>query len=549
MLCRSSALRRGSEAALRRAFGAALLAAAMAVACSRAPRATPAPVPAPAPRARTSASVARAPLPPANPRLPPVPEVRGPLDIKVVYPPEHSLITSRDSNFIFGSVGDGTAGLRINGALVPVWPDGAFLGWLPNPPPDAQWYDIVAYTATDTARLRFPVRTLAALPPREPSTTPVSLVTPPRAAVVRNDVADRFASDTDNLVIGRPTPTGTYHWFLFGGTPVTLLETRDGMARLALDNSQDIWVARGDVVASPRALATPTVRRLRSATVTSTAHAVSLILRASVPPAYLVEEGDHDLTVTLYATAPPRSSALRTSDPLVESITMHRDGQRTVYRVTLRQRVYGYLALYERGAFRLVVRRPPVTNASSPLAGLTIVVDPGHPPIGATGPTGLWEPVATLAVGLKLRDLLQARGAHVVMTRTGPGPVPLYDRPVIARRANANALVSIHLNADADGQDPFRDNGTGTYYFHPHSKPLATAIQQSLVPQLGLRDRGVFFQNLAVARPTWFPAVLAEGLFIIMPDQEAAIKTPQYQEAYARGVADGLERYFAQLAR
>ena len=137
----------------------------------------------------------------------------------------------------------------------------------------------------------------------------------------------------------------------------------------------------------------------------------------------------------------------------------------------------------------------------------------------------------------------------MVMTRTTAAPVALGDRPIIARRANANAFISIHLNADGDGQNPFRDNGTGTYYFHQQSRLFARTVQDALAPQLGLRNRGIFYQNLAVCRSTWFPAVLAEGLFIIMPDQEAAIKTPQYQEAYARGVVDGLEKFFATFAQ
>jgi N-acetylmuramoyl-L-alanine amidase len=34
----------------------------------------------------------------------------------------------------------------------------------------------------------------------------------------------------------------------------------------------------------------------------------------------------------------------------------------------------------------------------------------------------------------------------------------------------------------------------------------------------------------------------------MIPEQEAALRTPEYQEAYARGVVEGLERYFAGLA-
>jgi N-acetylmuramoyl-L-alanine amidase len=41
--------------------------------------------------------------------------------------------------------------------------------------------------------------------------------------------------------------------------------------------------------------------------------------------------------------------------------------------------------------------------------------------------------------------------------------------------------------------------------------------------------------------------VLCEGAFVILPDQEAALRTPEYQERYARGVADGVEAYFRSL--
>jgi N-acetylmuramoyl-L-alanine amidase len=32
-----------------------------------------------------------------------------------------------------------------------------------------------------------------------------------------------------------------------------------------------------------------------------------------------------------------------------------------------------------------------------------------------------------------------------------------------------------------------------------------------------------------------------------MPDQEAALRTPEYQERYAQGILDGLEEYFRSL--
>jgi N-acetylmuramoyl-L-alanine amidase len=135
------------------------------------------------------------------------------------------------------------------------------------------------------------------------------------------------------------------------------------------------------------------------------------------------------------------------------------------------------------------------------------------------------------------------------MTRTTAAPLALAIRPVMARRAGAHAFVSIHLNAFPDGVNPFVNNGSLTLYFWPHSIPLGVATQAALLAELGLRDNGTKFQNIAVARGTWMPSILTEGAFVIMPDQEAALRTPQYQDAYATAIVHGLETYFASLAQ
>jgi N-acetylmuramoyl-L-alanine amidase len=123
------------------------------------------------------------------------------------------------------------------------------------------------------------------------------------------------------------------------------------------------------------------------------------------------------------------------------------------------------------------------------------------------------------------------------MTRTTRDPVALADRPVIARRANAHAFVSIHLNALPDGVNPFNAHGTGT------------CVQAGMVEHMGLRDLGSFYDNLAVVRQTWMPSVLCEGAFIMIPEQEALLRTAEFQTAYALGIAGGLERYFTALAQ
>lgn len=434
----------------------------------------------------------------------------------------------------------------INGVPVPVWPNGAFMGWLSNPPADAQWYDLVAFTDTDTVRLRYPVRTRTAQPAPGPvqhdTVTPVQ---PAMYAVLRDDSLDRFVSDTDNLIIGRPSVSGTYKWFLFPGTPVQVTGYLGERARVKLDDTEEIWVDRRDI--KPRSGTRPRMT-LGTPQVASQAEWIDVRIPSAHPPAYLVDEGERDLTLTVYAHTgkikPPR-----VRDGFLKSVRVEFVDGRTTYHFDLSRPVFGYLAMYHNGVMTFRIRRPPTIDPLQPLHGLTIAVDAGHPPVGATGPTGLYEPVPTLAVASRMRDMLIAKGAHVVMTRRDAEPVALGDRPIIARRANADALVSIHLNALPDGMNPFKNNGTGTYYFQPHAKRLAALVQSSLVPELGLRDLGTFHENLALARPTWMPSVLAEGVFIILPDQEAAIRTPAYQDAYARGLVNGLERFFATFAQ
>jgi N-acetylmuramoyl-L-alanine amidase len=358
-------------------------------------------------------------------------------------------------------------------------------------------------------------------------------------------------SDTDRSVIGRPLPAGTYKWFLFPGTVVSVTGWSGDFARVRLDSQLEIWVSASEVrYAAPGA---PAPRRVATAArLMPSPDWVDFVIPVGARPAFLVEEGPRELVLTLYDTQ-ISTDLIRYADNdslvrLAQWEPLASDRGR--YTLHLAQPPYGYLVMWDkdRSALVLRVRRPPVVNADAPLKGMLIAVDPGHPPIGATGPTGLYEPVPTLAIGLEVKRRLEAAGANVYLTRSTADPVPLNDRPVMARRANANALVSIHLNALPDGVNPFISNGTGAYYFQPQSIALARALQAGMVAHMGLKNLGINYDNLALARPTWMPAVLCEGAFLMLPEQEWALRTPEFQAAYAQGVVDGLTNYFRSLA-
>jgi N-acetylmuramoyl-L-alanine amidase len=358
--------------------------------------------------------------------------------------------------------------------------------------------------------------------------------------------------DTDRVVIGRPVAGGTYKWFFLPQTVVEVTGRSNDEMRVAIASGLDVWVNADEVGSAVAGGAAP-VRVVANARVLAdpAGEWSELVLPIGQRPAWSVDAIPGGLTLTLYGTTANTDIInYAAGDSLVSRVTWEqvlRDRAR--YTIEFRQPLFGYLVLWRNGALVLRMRRAPRVDPVRPLAGLRIVVDAGHPPGGSTGPTGLYEPVATLAISERVRALLEQRGASVIMTRTSPSALGLAERPLAARRANAHAFVSIHLNALPDGVNPFRAHGTGTYYFTPQSVDLARAVQQGMVRHMGLRDLGINYDNLAVIRPTWMPSILAEGAFIMIPEQEAALRAPEFQQAYAAGVVEGIEAYFRGLRR
>ena len=367
---------------------------------------------------------------------------------------------------------------------------------------------------------------------------------------------NRVGSDTDRAISARTIVNGTYKWQLLPQTVLEVTGRQSGFTRVRLDEALDVWVDSDEITILPEG--TPLPRRVTGGIrVAPLEEYADVVIGMGDRPAHHVEAEGRTLVLTLYGVqANPEISPLQGGaaggDSLVRRMVWEQVTSDRV-RVTLHlsQPAYGWLSLWDeaRRAFVLRVRRVPRIDAAQPLKGLTIAVDPGHPPAGSTGPTGLYEGDAVFPVGLKLAELLRARGANVVMTRTSLAPVGLTERGVQSRRENAHAFMSIHLNALPDGVNPFTTNGTSTLFYHNASEPLAREVQQALQARFGLRDLGVHYQNLAIARPSWYPSALAEGLFVIIPEQEAAMRDEAFQLKFAEGMVVGLEKYFAWLKR
>ena len=417
---------------------------------------------------------------------------------------------------------------------------GRYAGWLPAAGLCADGgtacATLVVATGGDTATARWPL-----------TITPVDMTFP--TVVVLNDDTAHTAT-TDSMTPGRAVPHGTYNWFFPTGTVAVESGRWNDQVRLQLSRDAVAWVSAGDVVSL--APGTPPPRGVvGSVRLTSGPRSVTLRVPLPARLPFQVTERDRSVTLRLYGAASdinwmqyggtdPLVTRMRYAQPAADEVTI---------TLELSRRVWGYRTRFDGRDLLLEVRRPPRIDPARPLAGRTIVLDPGHPPLGARGPTGLWEPVATLAVALKAKALLEHAGATVLLTRTDSTPLDLYPRTRFAEQHDADVLLSIHANALPDGVNPFTNNGTSVYYFQPRSALLARELDRALVAELGVRDLGMGRGDYALVRPTWMPAALTEGLFIMLPEQEALLASEAGQGRYARAVFRGIESFLRQRAR
>jgi N-acetylmuramoyl-L-alanine amidase len=350
--------------------------------------------------------------------------------------------------------------------------------------------------------------------------------------------------------VGKAVPNGTYNWFFPLGTTAVMSARRNSQIRLQLSRGAVAWVNKPDVV--PSAPGTPPPGGVVGS-VRLTPNPKSIVLRvplsSRVP--FQVEEDDRTLTLRLYGVASDINWMQHSgTDSYVARMSYAQPtSDEVTISLSLAGRVWGYRTRWDGRDLLLEVRRPPAIDPRRPLLGRTIVLDPGHPPIGARGPTGLWEPVATLAVAQQARALLERAGARVLLTRTDSLPVDLFPRTRFAEVSDADVLVSIHANALPDGVNPFVNNGTSVYYFHPRSAALARALDRALVAELGVRDLGLGRGDYALVRNPWMPSALTEGLFMMIPEQEVMLRSPEGQLRYARGIVRGIEDFLREMAR
>ncbi|MBT2660682.1 SH3 domain-containing protein [Bacillus sp. ISL-45] len=172
----------------------------------------------------------------------------------------------------------------------------------------------------------------------------------------------------------------------------------------------------------------------------------------------------------------------------------------------------------------------------------TVVLDPGHGgrDNGTTGVRGTLEKALTLKTAQLLYDKLRAAGTNVILTRNNDQYISLGSRVSSSHYHNADAFISIHYDSINDRTV----RGMTTYYYNSKQKPLGEQIHSSVISKTMLKDRGTRFGDYHVIRENKQTAVLLELGYLSNPAEEMLVNTPQYQEAVANGIFEGLARYF-----
>lgn len=172
---------------------------------------------------------------------------------------------------------------------------------------------------------------------------------------------------------------------------------------------------------------------------------------------------------------------------------------------------------------------------------MKVFLDAGHggKDPGALG-NGLKEKDITLAITLKIGEILKRHEVDVVYSRTTDVFLELHERANKANKSNVDIFVSIHVNSA--GNKAARGVETFSYPNSSKGTALAKCIQDSLVRSgIFSDDRGIKTANFAVLRQTKMPAALVELGFISNKLDAEILKTKQNEMALA--VAKGILNY------
>lgn len=195
-----------------------------------------------------------------------------------------------------------------------------------------------------------------------------------------------------------------------------------------------------------------------------------------------------------------------------------------------------------------------------------LLIDPGHGGIdgGAESDAGVTEKEINLAIGKYIRELAEADGWKVVMTREedvslgetnsktirSKKTADLIARREIIRKVNPLVAVSIHLNSfkqdrSVRGAQTFYPAGPEDQIVYMESKKLAESIQEQLIAGIadGTDRVALAKRDLLMFKNPTVPMAIVECGFLSNPQEAELLANEDYQRKLARCIYEGILKY------
>jgi len=305
------------------------------------------------------------------------------------------------------------------------------------------------------------------------------------------------------------------------------------------------WIKAAETQIIPNAVLPQTLIRSVRASQSEDWTEISFPLQVPIP--VRVQQGDRTFTLTLYNTTAQTDIIALDTDPAIARLDWQQVAPGQVqYTFQLKTQPWGYKLRYEGTTLILSLRHPPHLTHQKPLSGISVLLDPGHggpEDLGSRGPTGYPEKDVTLILANLVRDRLIAQGATVSMTREGDIDLYPNDRAKMINQMEPTIAISLHYNALPDSGDALNTRGVGAFWYNTQAHSLADSLHNRLVTTLDRPSYGIFWDNLALTRPTVAPAVLLELGFMTNPEEFEWITNSQAQEKLAEAIAEGITQW------
>jgi N-acetylmuramoyl-L-alanine amidase len=180
------------------------------------------------------------------------------------------------------------------------------------------------------------------------------------------------------------------------------------------------------------------------------------------------------------------------------------------------------------------------------LKGKIVVVDAGHggkdPGSMGTGFSTVSEKKLNLSIATELARQLKAKGAKVIMTRTGDRFIELEDRAATAERYHADLFIAVHSNSNPDSSR--RGAVVYTARQPSHQSVVAAMKMDQAIRSAGIAsdtDRADYKVLTLHSRP----AVLVECGYLSNSSDCKRLNSSAYRTTIATAIAAGASIYLA----